>query len=56
MLIAERYKNILSWFETHMPVAESELVFFFFFQCLVAVMLLAPCTDERVEMVTPSRF
>ena len=56
MLIAERYKNILSWFETHMPVAESELVFASPYQCLVAVMLSAQCTDKRVNMVTPSLF
>ena len=56
MLIAERYKNILSWFEANMPVAESELVFANPFQCLVAVMLSAQCTDKRVNMVTPDLF
>lgn len=56
MLIAERYKNILSWFEANMPVAESELVFANPFQCLVAVMLSAQCTDKRVNMVTPALF
>ena len=56
MLIAERYKNILGWFETHMPVAESELHFANPFQCLVAVMLSAQCTDKRVNMVTPALF
>lgn len=56
MLIAERYKNILSWFAENMPVAESELVFANPFQCLVAVMLSAQCTDKRVNMVTPALF
>ena len=56
MLIADRYKNILAWFETHMPVAESELHFANPFQCLVAVMLSAQCTDKRVNMVTPALF
>ena len=56
MLIAERYKNILAWFEANMPVAESELVFKNPFQCLVAVMLSAQCTDKRVNMVTPALF
>lgn len=56
MLIAERYKNILSWFEANMPVAESELVFANPFQCLMAVMLSAQCTDKRVNMVTPALF
>ena len=39
-----------------MPVAESELVFGNPFQCLVAVMLSAQCTDKRVNMVTPALF
>ena len=39
-----------------MPVAESELVFADPFQCLVAVMLSAQCTDKRVNMVTPALF
>lgn len=39
-----------------MPVAESELVFNNPFQCLVAVMLSAQCTDKRVNMVTPALF
>ena len=56
MKTPERYKNILGWFETHMPVAESELHFANPFQCLVAVMLSAQCTDKRVNMVTPALF
>ena len=39
-----------------MPVAESELSFSDPFQCLVAVMLSAQCTDKRVNMVTPALF
>ena len=39
-----------------MPVAESELSFSNPFQCLVAVMLSAQCTDKRVNMVTPALF
>lgn len=56
MLTAERYKNILAWFAANMPVAESELVFANPFQCLVAVMLSAQCTDKRVNMITPALF
>lgn len=56
MLIAERYKHILAWFAEHMPVAESELKFLNPYECLVAVMLSAQCTDKRVNMVTPSLF
>ena len=51
-----RFENILKWFEANMPVAESELVFANPFQCLVAVMLSAQCTDKRVNMVTPALF
>ncbi len=56
MRTAERYKNILAWFEANMPVAESELHFENPFQCLVAVMLSAQCTDKRVNLVTPALF
>ena len=53
---ADRFQHILAWFETNMPVAESELHFANPFQCLVAVMLSAQCTDKRVNMVTPALF
>ena len=41
MTTKQRFEHILGWFETNMPVAESELVFLNPFQCLVAVMLSA---------------
>lgn len=56
MRTKERFEHILAWFETNMPMAESELVFANPFQCLVAVMLSAQCTDKRVNMVTPALF
>lgn len=56
MTTKQRFENILGWFEQNMPVAESELVFYSPFQCLVAVMLSAQCTDKRVNMVTPALF
>ncbi len=56
MKTADRFQHILAWFETNMPVAESELHFTNPFQCLVAVMLSAQCTDKRVNMVTPALF
>ena len=56
MTTKQRYEHILGWFEANMPVAESELVFASPFQCLVAVMLSAQCTDKRVNMVTPALF
>lgn len=56
MTTQQRFEHILHWFETNMPVAESELSFSDPFQCLVAVMLSAQCTDKRVNMVTPALF
>ena len=56
MTTKQRFENILAWFEANMPIAESELVFANPFQCLVAVMLSAQCTDKRVNMVTPALF
>lgn len=56
MRTKERFEHILAWFETNMPMAESELVFANPFQCLVAVMLSAQCTDKRVNIVTPALF
>ncbi|MBQ6723447.1 MAG: endonuclease III [Paludibacteraceae bacterium] len=56
MTTKQRFEHILAWFEANMPVAESELVFLNPFQCLVAVMLSAQCTDKRVNMVTPALF
>ena len=56
MTTQQRFEHILRWFEANMPVAESELSFSNPFQCLVAVMLSAQCTDKRVNMVTPALF
>ena len=56
MTTKQRFEDILAWFEANMPIAESELVFANPFQCLVAVMLSAQCTDKRVNMVTPALF
>jgi len=54
--IKERYKRTISFFETDMPVAETELVFQSPYQLLVAVILSAQCTDKRVNMITPAFF
>lgn len=56
MSTKQRFEQILAWFETHMPVAESELVYTNPYELLVAVMLSAQCTDKRVNMVTPALF
>ena len=55
-LIQEKYNAFVSYFEEHMPVAESELVYANPYQLLVAVILSAQCTDKRVNMTTPALF
>ena len=52
----ERFKNIVSYFESTMPVAETELVYQSPYQLLVAVILSAQCTDKRVNIITPPFF
>ena len=53
----ERYKGILTWFQTHVPVAETELHYDGDpYKLLVAVILSAQCTDKRVNQVTPALF
>lgn len=56
MTRTERYQAVISYFETHMPVAETELTFEDPYQLLVAVILSAQCTDKRVNMTTPAIF
>ena len=52
----ELFKAVISYFETAMPVAETELVFKTPYQLLVAVILSAQCTDKRVNIITPPFF
>lgn len=52
----ERYTGVLTWFDEHMPVAETELNYDTPFHLLIAVILSAQCTDKRVNMVTPALF
>ena len=52
----ERYNAILTWFQTNVPVAETELHYDNPYQLLVAVILSAQCTDKRVNLVTPALF
>ncbi len=44
----ERYQGVTQYFNTHIPVAETELAYENPFQLLVAVILSAQCTDKRV--------
>ena len=56
MPIKERYKAVVSYFESAMPIAETELVYQSPYQLLVAVILSAQCTDKRVNIITPPFF
>ena len=52
----ERYEFVLSWFQEHMPDAQTELHYRNPYELLVAVILSAQCTDKRVNLVTPALF
>jgi endonuclease III len=52
----ERYQFVIDYFQTNMPVAETELTFDDPYELLVAVILSAQCTDKRVNMTTPEIF
>lgn len=52
----QRYKTILDFFRNQMPEVTTELQFGTPFQLLVATVLSAQCTDQRVNMVTPELF
>lgn len=56
MQLAERYRNVISWFQTNMPIAKTELHYHNAYELLVAVILSAQCTDKRVNMITPAVF
>lgn len=56
MLKKERYRRVISYFESTMPDVSSELAYTTPFELLVAVVLSAQCTDKRVNMVTPALF
>lgn len=52
----ERFAFVLKYFETHVPNAETELIYDNPYQLLVAVILSAQCTDKRVNLTTPAIF
>lgn len=54
--IQKKYDSFVAYFQEHMPVAESELVFRNPYELLVSVILSAQCTDKRVNMTTPALF
>ena len=51
----ELYQKVIEYFQTAMPVAETELHYSNPFELLIAVILSAQCTDKRVNMITPQR-
>ena len=52
----ELYNKVITYFQSAMPVAETELHYKNPFQLLVAVILSAQCTDKRVNQITPPLF
>jgi len=54
MTIQERYKQVIAYFQQHMPIAETELHYNNPFELLVSVILSAQCTDKRVNTIAPA--
>lgn len=52
----ERFENVINWFQTNMPVAETELDYRNPYELMVSVILSAQCTDKRVNIITPGFF
>jgi endonuclease III len=52
----ERYKFVIDYFLSHLPNAETELIYEDPYQLLVSVILSAQCTDKRVNETTPAIF
>jgi endonuclease-3 len=52
----EKYQQVIDYFLTHAPAAETELLYDNPYQLLVAVVLSAQCTDKRVNQTTPALF
>jgi len=56
MHIMDRFQKVIEYFQTNMPIAETELKYTNPFEILVAVILSAQCTDKRVNQITPPLF
>ena len=56
MTTKQRYQQVIEWFKSTMPVAETELCYDTPFHLLLAVILSAQCTDKRVNLITPALF
>ncbi len=53
---AQLYEEVIGYFETHMPIAETELEYRDTYELIVAVILSAQCTDKRVNIITNTFF
>lgn len=56
MLRKERFSAFIDYFTHHKPDADTELNYSNPFELLIAVILSAQCTDERINLVTPDLF
>lgn len=56
MNIKDRYEGVIEWFSNNMKNVETELHYEGTYELLVAVILSAQCTDERVNISTPALF
>lgn len=56
MTSKERAEKAFEWFRRERPVVETELHYRTPFELVVAVVLSAQCTDERVNQITPDLF
>ncbi len=56
MTIKQRFQSIITYFQEHQPIAETELDYGTPYELLVAVILSAQCTDKRVNLITPAFF
>ncbi|GAA4799869.1 endonuclease III [Olivibacter ginsenosidimutans] len=52
----DRYRELVAYFSSHNPDAQTELNYTNAFELLVAVILSAQCTDKRINQVTPKLF
>jgi endonuclease III len=53
MVLKERYRRVIEYFQAHGPEPETELDYTDPFELIVAVILSAQCTDKRVNLITP---
>jgi len=54
MVLKERYRLVIEYFQNNDPEPQTELEYQDPFELLVAVILSAQCTDKRVNMITPA--